>query len=145
MYNLFTHDNNSRWCRKCWDTNIDHVTFELSFQDSLNKIEQINKGVQKIKTWLISTDTSEGLNVAVHMFVFRVVGKHNPSKSDFKKQSCILLLLPVDGGGLDVNSVPIVAAVTVSSQGAASPHSHSVHVIPDQEGSPQVKRRERGI
>ena len=80
------------------------------------------------------------------MFVFRVVSKHNPSESDFKKQSCILLLLPVNGGGLDVNSVPIVAAVTVCSQGAASPHSHSVHVIPEHEkSSHKAKRRERGI
>ena len=76
------------------------------------------------------------------MFVFCVVSKHNPSESDFKKQNCILLLLPVNGGGLDVNSVPIVAAVTVSRQGAASPHSHSVHVIPDQEKSPQFKGKE---
>ena len=95
-------------------------------------MEQINEGVHctEDETSLISANTSEGLDVAVHMFVFCMVGKHNPSKSDFKKQNCILLLLPVNGGGLDVNSVPIVAAVTVCSQGAASSHSHSVHIIP---------------
>ena len=32
------------------------------------------------------------------MFVFCMVGEYNPSKSDFKKQNCILLLLPVNGG-----------------------------------------------
>ncbi len=44
------------------------------------KKKQINK-VDKIQTELISTDTPEGLNIAVHMFVLRMIRKHNPSKS----------------------------------------------------------------
>ena len=63
----------------------------------------------------VSADTSQRLDVTVHVTVLRMVGKDDP---------------PVVGVGSDVDPVAVEAAVGVCGEGTARPHSHSVHVIP---------------
>ena len=68
-----------------------------------------------------------------------MVRKHNPSELSNFQNDQTLLPLPVNSCCLDVNSVPVVAAVTVGSQGASGPHANSVHVIPEQEDSQEAR------
>ena len=63
----------------------------------------------------VSADTSQRLDVTVHVTVLRMVCKDDP---------------PVVGVGSDVDPVAVEAAVGVCGEGTARPHSHSVHVIP---------------
>ena len=70
------------------------------------------------------------------MLVLGVVGEHHPPAGGCETRvTCHVSRVtceqsPVVCGRLDVDPVPVEAAVAVGGEGAAGPHAHRVHVVP---------------